>query len=80
MSLPHKEKGSEGTTYGQKVPCAPFSSDRVKICELLATEGTDPTPTRPVLVKRAGQDEGQSFPAMQETSAPVSNSPDILFP
>ena len=59
---------------------APFSSDHVKICELLATEGTDPIPTRPALVKRVSQDEGQSFLAMQEMSAPVSNSPDILFP
>ena len=59
---------------------APFSSDHVKICELLATEGTDPIPTKPALAKRVGQDEGQSFPAMQKTSAPVSNNPDILFP
>ena len=59
---------------------APFLSDHVKICEPLAPEGTDPIPTRPALVKRVGQDEGQSFPAMQETSAPVSDSPDILFP
>ena len=80
MSLPHKEKGSEGTTYGQKVPCAPFSSDRVKICELLTTEGTDPIPARPALVNHVSQDESQSFPAMQETSAPVSKSPAILFP
>ena len=80
MSLPHKEKGSEGTTYGQKVLYAPFSSDHVKICEPLATEGTDPIPTRQALVKCVGQDKGQSFPVMQETSAPVSNSPDILFP
>ena len=62
------------------MPCAPFSSDHVKICELLATEGTDPIPTRAALVKRVGQDEGQSFQAMQEMSALVSNSPDILFP
>ena len=58
----------------------PSQHDHVKICELLATEGTDPVPTKPARVKRVGQDEGQSFPAMQETSAPVSNSPDILFP
>ena len=59
---------------------APFSSDHVKICELLATEGIDSIPTKPALVRHVGQDEGQSFPAMQETSAPVSYSPDILFP
>ena len=50
-----------------------------KIFELLATEGTDPIPTKLALVKRVGQEEGQSFPAMLETSALVSNSPDILF-
>ena len=60
--------------------CAPFSSDHINICELLATEGTDSIPTRAALVKRVGQDEGQSFQAMQEMSAPVSNSPGILFP
>ena len=80
MSLPHKEKGSEGTTYGQKVPYAHFPSDHVKISELLATEGTDPIPTKQALVKRVSQDKDQSFPARQEISAPVSNSPDILFP
>ena len=80
MSLPHKEKGSEGTTYGQKVLCAPFSSYHVKICDLLATEGTDPISTKQALVKRFSQDKDQSFLARQEMSAPVSNSPDILFP
>ena len=73
-------KGTEGTTYGQKVPSVPFSSDHVKICELLTTEGTDPIPARPALVNHVSQDESQSFPAMQETSAPVSKSPAILFP
>ena len=58
----------------------PSQHDHVKICELLATEGTDPILTKLALVKRVSQDEGQSFLAMQEMSAPVSNSPDILFP
>ena len=62
------------------MPCAPFLSDHVKICELLATECPDPIPTKPALVRHVSQDEGQSFPAMRETSVPVSNSPDILFP
>ena len=60
--------------------CASFSFDQVKICELLATEGNDTVPTKPALVKCVSQDKGQSFPAIQEKSSPVSNSPDLLFP
>ena len=62
-ALLHREKGSEGITYGWNVPRV-FSNCQSKILALLATAGALPMPTKSFSVVCVGEELGQSSPAM----------------
>jgi len=73
MSWPQIVKGKDGITKGWKVPVT-SPPCQCKIAERCTTLAACPTPVRVDSILVLVQEEDQSFPDIEETSAPVSKS------